>query len=40
MLNKGDHNSFSDLFSAFLKTIAFLNLKLRTFSGHTASFKI
>ena len=33
MLNQGDHNSF------FLRTIAYYNLKLRIFSGHTASFK-
>ena len=39
MLNKGDHSSFSDLFSVFLRTIDRLNSKLRIFSGHTASFK-
>ena len=35
-----DHNSFSDLYSAFLRKIDHLNLKLWIFSGHTASFKI
>ena len=39
MLNWADYNSFSDLFSACLKTIDYLNLKLLIFSGHTASFK-
>ena len=40
MLNKGDYNSFSDLFLVCLKTIDHLNLKLWIFSGHTLSFKI
>ena len=40
MLNLGDHNSFSDLFSVCVRTIDHLNLKLWIFSGHTASFKI
>ena len=40
MLNQGDHNSFSDLFSVCLKTIDHLNMKLRIFIGLTASFKI
>ena len=40
MLNSGDNNSFSDLFSVRLKAIDHLNLKLGIFSGHTASFKI
>ena len=40
MLNSGDHNSFSDLFTIFRRTIDHLNLKLRIFSGHNASFKI
>ena len=39
MLNYGDHNSFSDLFIVFLRTIDHLNLKLRIFSGHNASLK-
>ena len=39
MCNKGDHNSFSDLFLVFLRTFDYLNLKLRIFSEHTASFK-
>ena len=40
MLNKGDYNWFSDLYSVCLKTIDHLNFKLWIFSGHTASFKI
>ena len=35
MLNQGDYNSFSDLFSVFQKTIEHLNLKLWIFSGYT-----
>ena len=40
MLDKGDHNSLSDLFSVFLRAIYHLNLKLRISSGYTASFKM
>ena len=40
MLNLGDRNSFSDLFSFYLRTFDHLNLKLKIFSGHTANFKI
>ena len=40
MLNWGDHNSFPDLFSACLRTIDHLNLKLLIFSVLTASCKI
>ena len=40
MLNQGDHNSFSDLFSVCLRTFDHLNLKLCIYSGHTANFKI
>ena len=40
MLNWGDDNSFSDLFSVFLRTIDHLNLKLWIFSEHNACFKI
>ena len=40
MLNKGDHNSFSDLSSVCLRTFDHLNLKLSIFSGHTANFMI
>ena len=40
MLNKGDYDSFSNLFSVCLKTIDHLNLKLCIFSAHTASLKI
>ena len=39
MLNKGDHDSFSDLFSICLRTFDHLNLKLWIFNGHTANFK-
>ena len=39
MLNLGDHNSFSDLFSVCLRTFDHLNLKLWIYSGHTANFK-
>ena len=40
MLNYRDHNSFSYLFTVFLRAIDHLNLKLKIFSGHNASFKI
>ena len=40
MLNLGDYNIFSDLFSVYFKTVGHLNLKLRIFSGYVASFKI
>ena len=40
MLHYGDHNSFTDLFSVGLRTIDHLNLKLRIFSEHIASYKI
>ena len=39
MLNYGDHNSFSDLFSVCLRAFDHINFQLRIFSGHTASFK-
>ena len=39
MLNKGDHNSFSDLFSVCLRAFGHFNFKLLIFSRHTASFK-
>ena len=39
MLNQGDHNSFSDLFSVYLRVFDHLNFKLLIFSGHTAIFK-
>ena len=40
MLNQGDYNSFSDLFSVCQKTMQHLNLKLWIFSRYTLSFKI
>ena len=39
ILNKADYNSFSDLFSEYLKPIDHLNLKLLIFCRHTTSFK-
>ena len=38
--HRNNDNSFSDLFVVCLRTIDHLNLKLRIFIGHTASFKI
>ena len=41
MLNMAGNNSFFDLFSAYLKTINHLNLKLFSFDGmYTASLKL
>ena len=40
ILNKADYNSYSDLFSEYLKTIDHLNLELLMFCRHTKSFKI
>ena len=40
MLNEGDYNWFSDLYSVCLKTNNHLNLKLRIVSGLTSSLKI
>ena len=40
MLNKGDYNRVSDLYSVCLKAIDHLSLKLRIVCGYTASFKI
>ena len=40
MLNWKNYNRFSYLYTACLKTIGHLNLKLLIFSGHTASFRI
>ena len=39
MLNQGDYNSLSDLFSVCQKAIAHLNLKLLIFSGYNLSFQ-
>ena len=40
MLNWGDYNRFSDLYSVCLKTFDHLTLKLLMFSEHTACLKI
>ena len=40
MLNLGDYNRFSYLYTVCLKTTDHLNLNIRIFTGHTASFGV